>query len=886
MRRTIDDNPPPTNIRPIDELFTGAVTGLWVTSYGIDLALFNEFLLARLGEPPLNIAVLVDHRRLAASLGRVPAERADTLAAVNRRWLLRSVSIPSAFHPKSYLAVTGDRAKLLVGSGNLSGDGLNDGLEVFTVFRSDNPIGAAAIATWHSWMRRLITMIDNTALATRFQDLERHLPSAPSTVTSAAVPTPLIHNLDVPIADQLVDAIVSTGARVEELWLSAPFYDHGAEAVGALLAALSPRRVTLLISQWTNVDGPQLIAKLNASGAPTTVLKYETDEFVHAKLIGVIAGPHAWLLSGSANLSRAALTLTPHTGGNIELAILTPLDPDQVRATFVPHDMEVAEQSLTVLTNLEYRSDPEPELPQIRLTSAVLRTDSRVEISINSSLGKGWLLHDLTDRQPLIEVGEGRAVTAGPVTGRLVQIVTADGQALSNRMVVDDPAALAYILTAGAAQPGNDRPIGLIGRDLDSTLGRELHWLHQNLIMDISERDTTTITNVVNSTEPDSEADDDLWSRLEREQLEYDPRSSMYAHMWAHHALDGTEPIIQLLDLLRPRTPFEPTPQPNSLLALLLNRTSGNSVNVVVERAQRPSANIRVRARNLLRRWAAAQTDPRLLWIDPLAPAKNFATIAGTLAHLRLAYALHPNRIELTAHDLDELWQQWLQPIVGTGQDDGWLDGLDNTALADVSERIPGWLPEVAAALCWISVRPGTDYRTRVIAAKPTLNAAFTYGLLNPTEMTARYLSAITGERITRAHVDERLLEAAVFIDDSLWCINTAEDLTLDKLTIETPRGSTSVQTVIGVQGIEDPLIDPRIPRLVIAARHYRHREGIAVRALNGSWRLVFNTGETIAYLATMSDKSEHVESALPLTNGMLEQLAAAGGVLAELMPL
>ena len=42
------------------------------------------------------------------------------------------------------------------------------------------------------------------------------------------------------------------------------------------------------------------------------------DEFVHAKLIGAVAGNQGWLLSGSANLSRAALTRAVGDGGNVE----------------------------------------------------------------------------------------------------------------------------------------------------------------------------------------------------------------------------------------------------------------------------------------------------------------------------------------------------------------------------------------------------------------------------------------------------------------------------------------------------------------------------------------------------------------------------------------
>jgi len=82
-------DPAPTLVQPVLELFSSPVTALWATTYSVDISLVNEFLLPRLGEPPLNVVVLTDDQRLAASLARVPLERADSLAAVNRRWLLR-----------------------------------------------------------------------------------------------------------------------------------------------------------------------------------------------------------------------------------------------------------------------------------------------------------------------------------------------------------------------------------------------------------------------------------------------------------------------------------------------------------------------------------------------------------------------------------------------------------------------------------------------------------------------------------------------------------------------------------------------------------------------------------------------------------------------------
>jgi hypothetical protein len=60
-------------VQPIAELFTGAATAIWSTTYSIDLGLFNDFLLPRLGEPPVNIAVLAGRRRLTSGADAAPA---------------------------------------------------------------------------------------------------------------------------------------------------------------------------------------------------------------------------------------------------------------------------------------------------------------------------------------------------------------------------------------------------------------------------------------------------------------------------------------------------------------------------------------------------------------------------------------------------------------------------------------------------------------------------------------------------------------------------------------------------------------------------------------------------------------------------------------------
>lgn len=870
-------------VQPVAELFISTATALWATTYSIDLALFSEFLLPRLGEPPLNVAVLADHRRLAASLQRIPAERADTLTTVNRRWLLRGVPAAGAFHPKSYLAVTGSHVTLLVGSGNLSADGLDEGREVFTTFRSGTAVGDTAIAMWRAWMRRLVGLLGDTTLARRFQDLEERLPS--QAALAPTVLSPLLHNLDTPIASQLVAAVTEAGAEVDELWLSAPFFDADADALGVLLDALTPRRVRLFVTETTSVKGDRLTQRLSASNAEVAVAAYEPDRFVHAKLIGVTAGRQAWLLSGSPNISCAALTLTAANHGNTELAVLAPLDPGQLEAVFVPPAMTLSHRDLGSLASLNFRSIPETEMPAVQLLAAAALADGRIEIVANPGSGTGWLLDDLTSNQPLAATESGRMVTLGPLPGRLVQLMDTSGQVLSNRVVVDDPAALASVLTVRSPRPGSDRPSELAAGDLDTLLGQALLWLHRNLVMDVSERAVATGTEGVGQGEDEGQPDDDLWARLEREQLARDPRADTYRRMWRPHELGGVDPIIELLEALRDRIPAGPEMHQRSLLAHLLNRPPDEPSHEDGKPVWRwkASTRIRIRARNVLRRWAAAQTDQRLAWVDPLAPAGNFAMITGTLAHLRLEQALQHEPVELTDNDLDDIWQRWLSAFAGSGRGDGWLDELDDAARALARDRLPGWLPEAAAALSWLVIQPGSGYRERVVAFQAALAAALAHGLLDPTDMTARYLSAVTGHDVTRSQVDDQILAAVEFIDDDLWCARTRKEFDLKHLELKAPPGAVGIQVRLNVRGIADPLFDPRVPPLVTAARHYRRCDGVALFALDAGWRLAFTTGETVAYKPDRT--APQVESAVTLTDGTLEGLTAAAGVLADLFP-
>src|SRR5262249_30636644 len=117
------------------------------------------------------------------------------------------------------------------------------------------------------------------------------------------------------ILDQFADGV---DGRVDELHAMAPFYDRDARALKALLDRFRPARLQLYIGPRTSVDGPALAAVVSSFDGQVSLLEIDPPEFVHAKLIGIVTGEHGRVLTGSANLSQAAMLGTRESWANVE----------------------------------------------------------------------------------------------------------------------------------------------------------------------------------------------------------------------------------------------------------------------------------------------------------------------------------------------------------------------------------------------------------------------------------------------------------------------------------------------------------------------------------------------------------------------------------------
>ncbi len=237
-----------------------------------------------------------------------------------RSYLAGQAACARSFHPKVVVLTGTHRGFVAIGSGNVTMSGWHDNAELWTVFHGEKGAAPAVFHQVAEWLRQLPGKVRFGSTVPEFlgtvadelDTLEpaRHDPGAQ-----------VLHNLHSGFLDQL-----PTG-ETDELALCAPFHDLGAQAVRALTQRLRPRRLTIAFQpRYTRFDGlalGALAAELEADGCVVELrADDERDRYRHGKLIEWVIDGQRFALTGSPNLSTAALLRTPTTGGNCELAVL------------------------------------------------------------------------------------------------------------------------------------------------------------------------------------------------------------------------------------------------------------------------------------------------------------------------------------------------------------------------------------------------------------------------------------------------------------------------------------------------------------------------------------------------------------------------------------
>ena len=316
------------------------VTNAVVLTHNIDFVFVQTVVLSafrRCGYP--TITVFADSGCAAETFSQQKAVLTD----LGVRYRVVPVAMGSGFrfHPKAVLLTGAERGTLLVGSGNLTFGGWRENGEVWTHFESETD-GSGPFRAFRGYLADVIKRVVLPEAVEREVE-EAFDPGTKSWLSADSGDDAGALVGRVGSGPPLLGQMVTAGGEgpVDELLVCAPYFDNDGVALQHLVASVGARRATVLC-QAGRTALHERAWKPNA--AKTTLrgidfrregsAEQERSAFVHAKFYGLRRADDVVVLAGSANCSRAALTVGGNVG-NAELMVARSLTPQAFEEEFL-----------------------------------------------------------------------------------------------------------------------------------------------------------------------------------------------------------------------------------------------------------------------------------------------------------------------------------------------------------------------------------------------------------------------------------------------------------------------------------------------------------------------------------------------------------------------
>jgi len=311
-----------------------SLTHVLVTTFNIDFIFIENIILRRLrscGHPSLT--VFADADEAAAAY----ASQARWLSTIGRHYRVVPVRMEPGyrFHPKVVLLSGEDSARLFIGSGNLTFGGMRQNEESWLEFESATD-GTSVFEASRRFFEGILDRLTrehpargdvSEAFAADKHAWARELHEADGLVWKVGSGSAL--------AEQMIEQVSS--APIERITIASPYYDDEAAGLRVLrsrwpaaeiVAIVQPDRCGLTATAWDTLPVPKRIVPMESDRGT------EATPFVHAKCYAFTSGDETTVFVGSANCTRAALTI-PGRSGNAEILARFSLKTSEVESVLL-----------------------------------------------------------------------------------------------------------------------------------------------------------------------------------------------------------------------------------------------------------------------------------------------------------------------------------------------------------------------------------------------------------------------------------------------------------------------------------------------------------------------------------------------------------------------
>lgn len=332
-----------------DDFKEGGFHSSILSTFSVDPAFYDASLQLRLrGLGCQNNLLLADAAMLEQSLEAIP----DAFANAGRKYLIVPVTTTSCFHPKLALRYGKAKARLIVGSANVTSAGWAGNLELVSTLSwqardadEDSEVHRTLFVRAHQWISALIAPTGDNKAAYKLELIRSQSPWTDDNGLEGDGPFNLSDGSQIDLllsdpanANGLADRMLKlVDEPVERLTIISPYWDDQLSALKRLTAAVGDPDLRIFLSQ--NARNPSRSSTFPVAAIGKLALKFHpigsgdesSDRFLHAKMFLFHGSDHDFLFIGSANCTVVALGAPGKAGTNHECLLYRKLPRGSVK---------------------------------------------------------------------------------------------------------------------------------------------------------------------------------------------------------------------------------------------------------------------------------------------------------------------------------------------------------------------------------------------------------------------------------------------------------------------------------------------------------------------------------------------------------------------------
>lgn len=316
-------------IREDSAIKSGGFTGAIFLTYTLNLNFFEQIVAPALDQAGCsNVLILADPDgyQQALEIG------VKSIGGVGLRYVCSPIMRKGygIQHAKLLFMAGPNRGRLLVGSGNLTFPGYGRNLELYSHFEYDALDVAASSGPFYEVWQLIHNIANDGGLSSSAQQQIKTIQENVTWLNNPPQSSESVvwHNYDHSLLEQLIEwrKNHSFAKPAKRVYAISPYYDEHMAALKHLAINLSPTQLQIhLDPSLTNLEGKNAAKEWHGISPKLTVKaigpgeEQNSHRHVHAKAILGQELNGSWCITGSANLSHAALLTSWKNGGNLEL---------------------------------------------------------------------------------------------------------------------------------------------------------------------------------------------------------------------------------------------------------------------------------------------------------------------------------------------------------------------------------------------------------------------------------------------------------------------------------------------------------------------------------------------------------------------------------------